>query len=268
VGEFLPNHLIKNLFTGPTLWFKHQIMQKFIIKEIHSIPSTLQIEGQDARHISKVLRLNTKDHIKVTDGNGNDFLAEIQSLTHNLVTIEILEQIKSKTESEIRITLCTGMLKDKKMDMIIKHVTQLGITKWIPFFCKRSIPTPDVKRIEKRHTRWQTISRESLKQCQRSYLPQIMLPISFETLIEKSDSYDLKIAFWEKASRPLEKIEISKPVKKIMILIGPEGGFSQNEIKQAKEKEFLSYSLGPRILRAETASISACTLIQHLYGDI
>ncbi len=243
-------------------------MQKFIIEKINPIPTTLQIKGQDARHISKVLRLNAKDQMEVTDGNGNDFMVEIQSLTHDSVTIEILEQIKSKTESEIKITLCTGMLKDKKMDMIIKHVTQLGITKWVPFFCKRSIPTPDLKRIVKRHTRWQAISRESLKQCQRSCLPQIMLPVSFKTLIEKSDAYDLKIAFWEKASRPLQKIKLSKPIKKVMILIGPEGGFTQEEIKLAKEKEFLSYSLGPRILRTETASISACTLIQHLYGDI
>ncbi len=243
-------------------------MQKFIIEKINSIPSTLQIKGQDALHMSKVLRLNTKDRIEVTDGNGNDFLAEIQSLTHDIVAIKILEQIKSKTESELKITLCTGMLKDKKMDMIIKHVTQLGITKWIPFFCKRSIPTPDLKRIEKRHARWQTISRESLKQCQRSYLPRLMLPVSFETLIEKTNAYDLKIAFWEKASRPLKKVEHYDSVKNIMILIGPEGGFTQEEIRLAKEKEFLSYSLGPRILRAETASISACTLIQHLYGDI
>ncbi len=243
-------------------------MQKFIIKKIDSIPSILQIEGQDARHISKVLRLKTNNHIEVTDGNGNDFSAKIQSLTHEIVTIEILEQIKTKTESKIKITLCTGMLKDKKMDMIIKHVTQLGITKWVPFFCKRSVPTPDLKRVKKRHARWQAISRESLKQCQRSYLPQVMLPVSFETLIEKSGGNDLKIAFWEKASRPLKKVEQDDSIKNIMIIIGPEGGFSQEEIRLAKEKNFLSYSLGPRILRAETASISACTLIQHLYGDI
>ncbi len=243
-------------------------MQKFIIEKIKSIPSTHQIKGQDARHISKVLRLTKKDQMTATDGHGNDFLVEIQSLTHDTVTIDILEQIKSKTESELNITLCTGMLKDKKMDMIIKHVTQLGITTWAPFFCDRSIPTPDIKRIKKRHTRWQTISRESLKQCQRSYLPHIEVPVSFDALIDKSEAYDLKIAFWEKESKPLKKIKQDSAVKSIIILIGPEGGFTQDEIKLAREKKFLSYSLGPRILRAETASISACALIPHLYGDI
>jgi 16S rRNA (uracil1498-N3)-methyltransferase len=94
------------------------------------------------------------------------------------------------------------------------------------------------------------------------------MPLTFKNLLNQSVPYNLKLAFWEKATQKLNRLKKMPVHKKILILIGPEGGFSKNEIESAKEKGFLSYSLGPRILRAETASISACTLVQHILGDI
>jgi len=244
------------------------MMQKFIIPKIDTIPSKAKIQGQDAKHISKVLRLNKGDPIDITNGEGKDFTAIITFISPGSIELDIIDEYDSLTESPIDITLCSGMLKDKKMDWVIKHVTQLGIQNWIPFFCERSIPTPDVKRMEKRINRWKTIARESLKQCRRSRLPRISKPLSFEKLLNLPASHDLKIAFWEKAGQRLDTLEKNPSFLKIIILIGPEGGFSETEIMMAKEKGFLSYSLGPRILRAETASISSCTLIQHILGDL
>lgn len=243
-------------------------MQKFIIPNINALSSKAFIQGQDAKHISKVLRFNTGDQIQITNGDGTDFTAEIVSITPGDIALNIIEAHDSSTESLLELTLCSGMLKDKKMDLVIRHVTQLGIHKWVPFFCERSIPTPDKKKIEKRRTRWKNIAKESLKQCQRSRLPQIAPPQTFEALLTHAMGYDLKIAFWEKATRKLALLKPEKTTNKVVLLIGPEGGFSKKEIKMAKEKGFLSYSLGPRILRAETASISSCTLIQHILGDI
>ena len=243
-------------------------MQKFIIQKIDTIQSKAMIHGQDAKHISKVLRLNKGDRIEVTNGEGTDFTAIITFISPGSIELDIIDEYDSLTESSIDITLCSGMLKDKKMDLVIKHVTQLGIKNWIPFFCERSIPTPDVKRIEKRINRWEIIAGESLKQCRRSRLPQISKPLSFNKLLNLSASYDLKIAFWEKATQRLDTLKKNPSLLKIIILIGPEGGFSETEMRMAKEKGFLSYSLGPRILRAETASISSCTLVQHILGDI
>jgi len=244
------------------------MMQKFIIPKIDTIPSKAMIHGQDAKHIYKVLRLNKGDCIDITNGEGKDFTAIITFISPDSIELDIIDGYDSLTESPIDITLCSGMLKDKKMDLVIKHVTQLGIQTWIPFFCERSIPTPDVKRMKKRINRWEIIARESLKQCRRSRLPRILKPLSFNKLLNLSTSYDLKIAFWEKASQRLDTLKKDSPNLKIIILIGPEGGFSETEIMMAKEKGFLSYSLGPRILRAETASISSCTLIQHILGDL
>ena len=243
-------------------------MQKFIIQNINTIPSKANIQGQDAKHISKVLRLNKGDRIEITNGEGKDFTAIITFVSPVNIELDIIDEYDSLTESPIDITLGSGMLKDKKMDLVIKHLTQLGIQKWIPFFCERSIPTPDIKRMGNRKKRWEIIARESLKQCQRSRLPQISKPLTFEKLINQSASYDLKIAFWKKATQRLNTLEKAASNKKILLLIGPEGGFSKNEIKSAEEKGFRSYSLGPRILRAETASISSCALVQHILGDI
>lgn len=243
-------------------------MQKFIIPEINSVPSKGKILGQDAKHISKVLRLGTGDSINITNGKGKDFSAQIAAISQGKIELDILQEVSSISEPPIDITLCSGMLKDNKMDLVIKHVTQLGICTWIPFFCERSIPCPDSKRMENRLHRWETIAAESLKQCERSRVPRILSPLTFEDLMAVSDTYDLKIAFWEKATQKLDTLKKTDLMKKIIILIGPEGGFSQAEISLTLEKGFLSFSLGPRILRAETASISSCTLIQHILGDL
>ncbi len=244
------------------------MMQKFIIQEIGSLPSKASIHGQDAKHIAKVLRLNKTDRIDITNGQGKDYTAVITSISPDNIGIDIIDEHDSLTESPIDITLCSAMLKDKKMDLVIKHVTQLGINEWIPFYCERSIPCPNEKSMRKRHQRWEIIAKESLKQCRRSRLPKISNPLTFAQLLNTTQSYDLKIAFWENATQRLDTLAKKPSNKKTLILIGPEGGFSKTEITQSEAKGFLSYSLGPRILRAETAAISSCTLVQHILGDI
>jgi len=243
-------------------------MQKFIITEIKTLPSKVCVIGQDAKHIFKVLRKKRGDNIAITDGRGKDYNSIILNATPESIEIKIIEKFDSITESFIDITLCSGMLKDKKMDFVIKHITQLGVQKWIPFFCERSIPNPNIIKMERRKKRWESIAKESLKQCNRSCLPEISEPLNFETLMKQSENHDFKIAFWEKSNQKIKTLQNSISPKKIIILIGPEGGFSKKEILMAREKGFLSYSLGPRILRAETASIASCALIQHLFGDM
>ncbi len=243
-------------------------MQKFIVQKIYSAPSKSTITGQDAKHISKVLRLTTGDCIIVTNGQSQDFTAKIRSVSPAIIELDILNEIETFSESPIDITLCSGMLKDKKMDIVIKHVTQLGIDKWVPFFCNRSIPSPDTNRLKKRIQRWETIAKESLKQCGRSKIPHILPPIPFEELLNYSANYDLKIAFWENETQPLSSLIKTPSHQKILVLIGPEGGFTENEITMTQKNGFLSYSIGPRILRAETASIACCALIQHILGDL
>lgn len=243
-------------------------MQKFYFQKTDD--ALQQIIGQDAKHIYKVLRFKINDLIFLTDGMGNDYTGKIKTLSVSQIGFEIVSENRSTSESPINITICQAMLKDKKMDDVLRYLTELGIFEWIPFFSERSIPAPDSKRIQKRLQRWKTIAKESLKLCQRSRLPKIHSPFSYVEILEYSKKFNLKIFFWEEETAKLPDLKNLKtsPPENIIIIIGPEGGFTESENQKAKDFNCSSYSLGPRIMRAETASIAACTIVQNVFGDI
>ncbi len=245
------------------------IMQKFLIPNKNIIGEKAFITGQDLKHIVKVLRMHVNDKIIFTDGHGKDFSAIISKISSDEITLEIKESHISAFESPVQITIFQGMLKDKKMDFLVKHLTELGIYTWVPFFCERTIPKYNQKKLNARIQRWEKITKEALKQCNRSIVPEIHEPITFSDIIKVTSYFDLKIIFWEKALTSIRAInQKAENIKNICILIGPEGGFSKKEADLAKESGFNLCSLGPRILRAETASITAVSLIQHYFGDI
>lgn len=245
-------------------------MRRFYIETGIIDNGSAVITGQEAKHLRTVLRLGPGDMVELVDGRGTIARAEIETITQDKATFTILENFSPGSESLIHITIAQGMLKDKKMDMLIRHLTELGICQWLPFFSSRSIPKPDAKRLTKRIERWDKIAKEALKQCGRTMLPIINKPVQLEDLLNTTADYDEKIAFWENATTPLATSNKSalKPVKRIIVLIGPEGGFAAAEIDAAKEMGFTSYSLGPRILRAETAALAAATLVQYVFGDL
>jgi len=245
-------------------------MHRFHIRQQDITQETAVIQGQDVRHMSHVLRLTIGDHVELADGDGTCWEACIMSMDATTVELSLLSRTVSQGESPVSITVAQGMLKDKKMDMIIRHLTELGITQWVPFFAHRSIPRPDPKKLVARVDRWRRISREAMKQCKRSQLPLIEEPVTFEALLDLSKDHDKKIAFWEKGCIPFGNIntEPSSLPRKIIVLIGPEGGFLETEIEAAQAAGFSAFSLGSRILRAETASLTACSLVQHYFGDL
>ncbi len=245
-------------------------MQRFYIHRQDITQGRGIIKGQEAIHLTRVLRCRPGETVELLDGEGKSYLAKIETLSPREVTLDILKELFSSSESPIRITVAQGMLKDKKMDMLVRHLTELGITRWQPFFSERSIPKPDKKRIKKRVERWDTIARSAIKQCGRTRVPRISPPVRFNILMNICSTTDEKIAFWEKSQRPINHLQRKnrQPIQSIVLLIGPEGGLSETEIETAETAGFNAYSLGPRILRAETASITACALIQNLFGDL
>jgi 16S rRNA (uracil1498-N3)-methyltransferase len=145
------------------------------------------------------------------------------------------------------------------------------MNRWIPFFSERSVPRPDKKRLAVRMQRWQKIAQESFKQCGRSVLPQITAPLAFEDVLELGQACDAKYIFWENETQPIDRtfaINSNHTINDILIMLGPEGGFGMQEIQKAETYGFEVAGLGPRILRAETATIAACALMQYLYGDM
>ncbi len=245
-------------------------MRRFYIEKRTDKDQVVFIEGSDANHITNVLRHKIGDKIALFDGAGFTYSCVITGQKKNSVEIRVDEKIKSLKDPDTEIIIAQSFLKDKKMDVLVRQLTELGMTKWIPFFSKRSIPNPDKKRLKKRDERWKKITFEAVKQCERGLIPEIHEVISFDELMEYSDQCDLKIIFWESEKFTFESFisTTKKDYKKIMIILGPEGGFSEEEVEKAKKNGFVSVSLGPRILRTETASLAACTLIQYFFGDI
>lgn len=243
-------------------------MHKFLIPRDRIRENKGILDGPDARHIVRVLRLSSGDDLMFTDGLGTDFSGRILSCSRDRVVVEILNTGPSRTESPLSLTVCTGMLKHQKMDDVIQGLTQIGITRWIPFFCERSVPTPDDKALARRMARWQSIANETIKQCRRSRVVEISCPMALTQLLDMADTFDHCIAFWEQGGEPLSRLTPLTGDNKTLILIGPEGGFSGSEIHQASAKGFIPCSLGPRILRAETASLCAAALVQHRLGDM
>lgn len=216
-----------------------------------------------------VLRFQPQDTIIVFDGTGAEYRARIVSMDDPSVQVELLSPIQKSIESPLDLTLAQAFLKEKKMDSLIRHLTELGVTRWVPFMARRCVPTPDAKRLQSRIQRWRKISLESLKQCGRSRPITIEPPVSFQEALDLSKPYDLKLIFWEKAdlSQPSMLQANIRPAR-IFIMIGPEGGFDPAEIRAAQAKEFQIAALGPRILRAETATLTAAALAQFVFGDL
>ena len=245
-------------------------MRRFFWQDRAGIGETGTIGGTDARHIRTVLRMKPGDTLVVLDGAGNDFEAEIMSISSDEVRVSPVKRIQHNTDSPVKITLAQAMLKGKKMDTLARQITELGITRWVPFFSGRSIPVPTKSKLPARLERWRSIVMESLKQCQRSRLTEVDDIVSFDKVLELGSMSDVKLIFWEEETRTLHEVLDPVPDKceKICVILGPEGGFSESEIEKAVSLGFQSVSLGPRVLKAETATISVCTLMQYLFGDM
>jgi len=246
-------------------------MRYFFIKQSDLAGLKAVVKGSDAHHIKNVLRLKPGDKIGLFDGTGLNYETRIVTLLPKSIEVSVIRSFPSATESSVDITVAQALLKDRKMDLLVRQLTELGITRWIPFIAKRSVPRPDKKRLFTRTERWNKIAKEAVKQCKRSCPLKIGATVSFEEVLNLGKDSDLKIVFWEEESKPVDKeltVSNVKPAEKIFILLGPEGGFTLKEVETAKESGFLTTSLGPRILRAETATIAACTLLQYLFGDM
>ncbi len=246
-------------------------MRYFYIDPPGAQATKVSLEGPQVRHIKNVLRLKSGARIGLYDGTGFEYDAVIQNFSAKGINVEILRRFKVPATSAVKIIVAQAFLKEKKMDELVRRLCELGIAGWLPFFCRRSVPRPEKKRLAARHSRWQRIAVEALKQCRRNDLPQIAAPMGFEDVLEYARGCDLKIVFWEESTTALDAPDPGGTLEapeKILLMLGPEGGFSTTEIQQARDSGFAVASLGPRILRAETATIAACSLIQYLYGDM
>ena len=246
-------------------------MRHFIIPEPANIGDRLEIGDPDAHHIKHVLRQSVGDRIGLFDGAGAVYEARIENETSGRVQVVILSKHEAEVESALKITLAQAYLKDKKMDALVRQLTELGVARWIPFFSERSVPKPDARRLASRVERWQKISREAVKQCRSGRIMTVGSPLSLSEMLACSQDSDVRLLFWEKTGRGFVFDPAGSEggsIRRVFAVLGPEGGFSDKEVEVATAAGFTTAGLGPRILRAETAAVAAVTLLQFLFGDM
>ncbi|KPA10293.1 Ribosomal RNA small subunit methyltransferase E [Candidatus Magnetomorum sp. HK-1] len=246
-------------------------MRRFYIPENAIYEGKAIVCGTDAHHIKNVLRLEQGDIIQLIDLYGQSYRAKIKNLSNTQILTEIMDQFEISPPPDLHITIAQSMLKDKKTDILVRQATELGISRWVAFVSERSIARPNAERMKKKINRWKTIARSASQQCRRQLIPDIHEELmdlkDVYSLMSTGNNYQKGFFFWERAQAALKRDEKSSP-KELILVFGPEGGFSNQEAKQAIDYGFFVKSLGPRILRAETATITGLSLIQYLYGDI
>ena len=244
-------------------------MARFYVPQPQIEKGVLKVEGEEVKHIRKVLRLKAGDEITVFDGLGKEFEGTIVEEGLSSVVIRIQNVYSSKRDSPLEVTLAQSLLKGEKMDYLIQKATELGIQEIIPFLSSRSVPLLEKPRRLKRHHRWERIAIEASKQCGRGVVPKIESLQDYSDMLRMASPNTLRLILWEREGIRLKEIlERSKERKKIFFIIGPEGGFSQGEVEEAKRAEFIPVTLGRRILRAETASLCFLSILQYEQGDI
>ncbi|MGB4588134.1 MAG: RsmE family RNA methyltransferase [Clostridiaceae bacterium] len=241
-------------------------MHKFFTEEIDE--NVAVITGDDHKHLFKVLRLKVGDEVLVNDLKGIDFLGKITTIDKESTIVELKKRILENNESELSITLYQGLPKAGKMDLIVQKNTELGVTRIVPVITERVIVKNSSE--YKKMDRLKRIILEASKQSKRSMIPEVMEPIEFKEAFPLMFSHDVLIVPYENAENyGLSKLKHEMPfIKSCGILVGPEGGFTDEEIKELEESGAKIVTLGKRILRTETAGFAAVTMLQLLYGDM
>jgi len=236
---------------------------RFFISPEQVIDQRITITNEDVRHIATVLRMKAGDELLLCDGQGVEYLVKIDQIGRS----EVRTSIESLSKRSIRhplITLVQGLPKADKMDWIVQKATELGAAEIIPLITERTIIK--IKDEEKRVSRWRKIGREAAMQSNRPDVPRIDRIASFQDYIMTLDPEPLTLLLfpWEEGTEPIKNVlRQSTGIQKIVVLVGPEGGLSTREAAIAKEKGFHLVSLGPNILRTETAAVAVLSMIGY-----
>lgn len=236
-------------------------MPRFFVNNIIDDKKII-IDGEDANHIGRSLRMKTGDEITACS-NGKDYFCRIAAITSDTVCLDVLSSEKSKNEPDIDLTLFQAIPKSDKLETIIQKSVELGVSRIVPVITKRCVSRPDSKSFSKKLKRYRKISAEASKQSGRAIIPEIDGMITLEEASERLSSFDSKIVCYENGGVNFSKTEISKN-QKIALFIGSEGGFDPSEIELLKRNGCMPVWLGNRILRCETAPVAAISIIMNL----
>jgi len=243
--------------------FQNQIQSESVI-----------LTGDQARQISTVLRLRKGDSIHILDNKGWEYETELLAVNAEQVTGYIVQRRIAGGEPTTRLTLYQSLLKRDRFEWVLQKGTEIGITSFVPMITERTVLRQKTVK-QNKLVRWQRIIFEAAEQSGRGRIPNLSQPIEYAEALSKAQTSHLAFVPWENESNRAIKTTITlnnqydlPPFPSVSLFIGPEGGFTDSEVKDAQSANIIPVTLGPRILRAETAAIVATTLILHEMGEI
>ncbi|WP_049631411.1 16S rRNA (uracil(1498)-N(3))-methyltransferase [Cellvibrio sp. pealriver] len=223
----------------------------------------IALEESASHHLSKVLRMQAGRELILFNGAGGEFAATIHEVSKKHVIVSVQEHSIDNRESPLELELAIGISRGERFEWVLQKATELGVTKITPLITERTEVKIGGDRQEKLHDRWQQILISACEQCQRNLLPVLHSPVQISDWLPQVKS-DLRFVLHHRDSKTLPAEQ--KP-ESVTLLIGPEGGLSEREITHALEQDFNALTLGPRVLRTETAPVAAISLVQYLWGD-
>jgi 16S rRNA (uracil1498-N3)-methyltransferase len=251
-------------------------MQRYFVSVEQFKENTVVFTGEDARHITKVMRGKPGDKVIVSDGLSREALVELDVLEQDLVVANIIEHLEMLQEARVKVTVAQSLPKGDKMETVIQKCTEIGAVSFVPFLSERTIVQYDAKKEEKRLDRWRKICKEAAEQSHRNIVPVVEPALTWSQLMKSFTLYDAVYFCYEKeqgsqlrdALLPfIQSVEVSI-TPKVLIVVGPEGGFSEGECRKAEEAGAVSVGLGRRILRCETAGMVALACILYDFGEM
>ncbi|WP_410515121.1 RsmE family RNA methyltransferase [Paenibacillus sp. BR2-3] len=251
-------------------------MQRYFVTPEQFSGDRVRIDGEDARHITKVMRGKTGDKLIVSDGVSREALVEIANIEIGEVTATVLESLNMTREASLKITVAQSLPKGDKMETVIQKCTEIGAVAFTPFLSERTIVQYDERKESKRLERWRKISKEAAEQAHRNIVPAVHSPLSWKKLLQSFGEYGAVYFCYEKeeglqlrsAVAPWVSSLTAESSRSVLVIVGPEGGFSTEECREAEAAGAVSVGLGRRILRCETAGMVAAACILYESGEM
>jgi 16S rRNA (uracil1498-N3)-methyltransferase len=241
-------------------------MHRFYIDHVQGEKVSLT-DTEQLHHLKDVLRLKVNDEVSIFDGEGNDYAGVITGIGKRQVEIKV-KQVRSANKMSIKLTVACAIPKGSRMDEVIDYLTQLGVERIIPMRTERVVVKLDSAKTEARLKRWQKIAQSAAQQSQRSSIPVIEAAARFEDVILNSQDYDLKlIPNLSGERKPIKEVVAETRPKDVIVLVGPEGDFTAEEVGLALSQGFIGVSLGDTVLRVATAAIAVASYIKFALGE-
>lgn len=223
----------------------------------------MSIRGEDARYLTRVLRLRAGATLVLFDGRGGEYVSELRAPRRNEVTAHIQSHDPVDRESPLKITLAQGISRGDRMDHVVQKTTELGVSEIVPLSCARGIVRLTSERAASRREHWDRIAIGACQQCGRNRPPRVRSVTAFDDWLAETRP---GLVLTPQTPRVLPSIQA--PDGAVTILIGPEGGLTDDELTRARDAGLQPIGLGPRVLRTETAAVAAIAVVQSLWGDL